>query len=130
MITNNGESTETRKKQPGQVIPVSTSVWNYLDKQKRFLKNEHEDNINKLIRDSKEYRIAVPDAPYPNPKKWDTKTVRISDELYSTLNILRGKGIIRTGESEYSYARILNDLLSDSESLAEIEKKAMSELEA
>ena len=132
MITNNGESAETKKKQPGHIITVSTPVWNYLQDKKKILKNEHEDNINKLLKDREEYLIAVPvwKITYAaHLSGQETKTIRISDELYHTLNALRGEGIIRTREAEYSYARVLNDLLHQSVSLRQIIQKGMAEKE-
>ena len=117
------------KNNNGKVITVSTKAWNWLDKQKRLLKNEHEDNILRLIKDSKEYRGVHPDASYPEVKKWETRTVKVSDDLYMALNVMRGQGIIRTGEAEYSYPRIMNDLINDSEKLNEMEQTAMQEVD-
>lgn len=127
MITNNGEP-NIKNKQPGRTILVSVKTWNYLAKQKRLLKNEHQDNIYKLLRDSKEYRRAFPHAPWLETMSGGTKAVRVSINLYRVLNDLRYRGALRTDESEYSFARVLNDLLSDSEKLNDLEQKAMSEI--
>lgn len=129
MVTKNSGEEPIKN---SNVIIVSKRVHNYLTRQHELTGNEHARSILKLIKDSKEFREINPDAPYPEPLKWNTKglpRVKITDELYGELLVLRVEGMKRVRAAEYSNTRVLNDLLHDSEELNKMQQEAYKEIE-